>query len=126
MAYSSTEARHRMGVSARAYRVLHQWALDCVGDFTGRHEDMSWSRLEGLTAGDLLKRDDCGHKTLDEIAAAMREAGLSLPGHAASMNDAITLARGSKVYLAGRMRPLIVTDVGHLGDDVLLRLRLED
>ena len=126
MAYSSIEARHRLGLSARAYRALHQWASAHLPGFKGRHEDMTWRLLSGLTAGDLAALPDCGRKTIDEIAIAMRDAGFALVGHGASQEDTIILGRGSKVYVSGRTRPLVVTDVGSLGDDVLLRLRVDD
>lgn len=126
MAYSSIEARHRLGISARAYRALHQWAIANLPGFKGRHEEMTWRLLSGLKASDLTGLSDCGQKTIDEIAIAMRDAGFPLAGHGTAQDGAITLGRGSKVYVSGRTRPLVVTDVGSLGEDVLLRLRVDD
>jgi len=123
--YGSTAARHRMGVSARAYRALHQWAREHVEGFTGEHEAMEWRLFGGLTTADLLRTPNCGHATIDEIAVAMTGAGLALAGHA-DVERPVTLSRGSKVYLAGRTRPMVVADFAAMGQDVLLRLRIED
>jgi hypothetical protein len=125
MLYGSTAARHRMGVSARAYRALHQWARERVDGFAGSHEEMNWGLLQGITCAELLELPNCGHSTVDEIARAMAEVGMTLPGHAAAA-EPVTLTRGSKVFVAGRTRPLVVADVAAMGTDVLLRLRLED
>lgn len=123
--YGSTAARHRMGVSARAYRALHAWAREHVDGFSGAHEEMGWSLFKGLSRGDLLRMPNCGHATVDEIAVAMNEAGLTLTGHA-DLERPVTLTRGSKVYVAGRTRPMVVADFAAMGEDLLLRLRLED
>ena len=123
--YGSTAARHRMGVSARAYRALHQWARDHVDGFHGAHEDMEWRLFGGLTTADLLRTPNCGHATIDEIAVAMTGAGMSLAGHA-DVERPVTLSRGSKVYVAGRTRPMVVADFSPMGQDLLLRLRLDD
>ena len=123
--YGSTAARHRLGLSARAYRALHQWARDHVDGFTGAHEEMSWPLFERLTTADLLRTPNCGHATVDEIAVAMSAAGMLLAGHA-DVERPVTLSRGSKVYVAGRTRPMVVADLAAMGSDVLLRLRLED
>ena len=125
MLYGSTAARHRMGVSARAYRALHQWARERVDGFSGRHEDMSWPLFDGLTAADLLQLPNCGHATVDEIAVAMAGAGMPLPGHA-EIDRPVTLSRGSKVYVAGRSRAMVVTDFAPMGHEMLLRLRVEE
>ena len=125
MLYGSTAARNRLGVSARAYRALHQWARERAEGFSGRHEDMTWGLFGGLTCRDLLQIPNCGHSTVDEIAMAMNGVGLSLPDHAA-VERPVTLTRGSKVFLAGRSRPMVVADLAHMGPDVLLRLRVED
>ena len=123
--YGSTAARHRLGVSARAYRALHEWARERVDGFSGAHEDMAWRLFSGLGAADLLQLPNCGHATVDEIAGAMARAGLTLAGHA-DLERPVTLTRGSKVYVAGRTRPMIVADFAAMGHDVLLRLRAED
>lgn len=122
--YGSTAARHRMGISARAYRALHQWARENIEGFGG-HEQMSWPLFAGLTTAGLLKMPNCGHATIDEIAVAMGRAGLTLPGHA-DVDKPVTLTRGSKVFVAGRTRPLVVSDFAPMGADVLLRLRVAD
>ena len=123
--YGSTAARHRLGVSARAYRALHQWARENVSDFNGDHERMSWPLFAELTTADLLHMPNCGHATIDEIALAMGAAGLSLQGHA-EVEKPVTLARGSKVFVPGRARPMVVSDYAPMGADVLLRLRIVD
>ena len=123
--YGSTAARHRMGVSARAYRALHQWARENAPGFSGSHEEMSWPLFADLSAADLLQLPNCGHATVDEIALAMAGAGLLLSGHA-EVERPVTLTRGSKVYVAGRTRPMVVADFAAMGHDVLLRLRAED
>ena len=123
--YGSTAARHRMGVSARAYRALHHWALQHVDGFDGSHEAMNWGLFGQLTTPDLLDLPNCGHATIDEIAVAMSGAGMTLAGHA-DVDKPVTLARGSKVYVAGRTRPMVVADFAAMGHDVLLRLRAED
>ena len=123
--YGSTAARHRMGVSARAYRALHQWAREHVDGFGGSHEEMGWPLFAGLSTGDLLRTPNCGHATIDEIAVAMSAAGLSLAGHA-DIERPVTLSRGSKVYVAGRTRPMVVSDFAAMGEDLLLRLRVEE
>ena len=123
--YGSTAARHRMGVSARAYRALHQWARDHVGGFDGSHEAMDWALFAGLTTSDLLQTPNCGHATIDEIALAMSSAGMTLAGHN-DVDRPVTLSRGSKVFVAGRSRPLVVTDFAPMGADVLLRLRVDE
>jgi hypothetical protein len=126
MAYGNIAARHRMGLSARAYTVLHQWAAANVPGFSGRHEDMSWALVAEASAPALLQVRGCGHAALDEIAESMRAAGLSLRDHAAAADDRPAhLARGSKVYLAGRRRPMVVADYAAMGDEVLLKLRSE-
>ncbi len=114
-----------MGVSARAYRALHQWAREHVDGFDGAHEEMRWPLFTGLGTADLLQLPNCGHATVDEIAVAMSAAGLTLAGHA-DVERPVTLSRGSKVYVAGRTRPMVVADYAAMGQDVLLRLRLED
>ena len=124
MKYGGVGARHRMGVSARAYRVLHEWARLHAPGFSGDHDQMSWSRVAGVAAADLLAFPECGQKTVDEIAAAMQRQGMTLEGHEAAAHPT-TLARGSRVFLAGRSRQLVVVDVGSLGGDVLLRLRAD-
>ena len=126
MLYGSTSARHRMGVSARAYRALHQWAREHVGGFGGDHEEMSWRLFSEVHCAELLAQPNCGQNTVDEIALAMKAAGLSLVGHAAAADGPVTLTRGSKVFVAGRTRPMVVADLAAMGPDVLLRLRLED
>lgn len=123
--YGSTAARHRLGVSARAYRALHQWAREHVEGFNGSHEEMGWALFAGLTTTDLLRTHNCGHATIDEIAVAMSAAGLTLAGHA-DIERPVTLSRGSKVYVAGRTRPMVVSDFAAMGDDLLLRLRVEE
>jgi hypothetical protein len=125
MLYGSTPARHRMGLSARAYRALHQWAREHVQGFSGRHEDMNWAMFDGLTSADLLQLPSCGHSTVDEIARALKAEGRTLPGHAAAASP-VTLTRGSRVYLAGRTRPMVVADFAPMGQEVLLRLRSDD
>ena len=126
MLYGSTSARHRMGVSARAYRALHQWAREHLDGFGGDHDQMSWSLFSDVQSAELLALPNCGHSTVDEIASAMKAAGLSLAGHAAAAETPVTLTRGSKVFFAGRTRPMVVADLAAMGPDVLLRLRLED
>ena len=126
MLYGSTAARHRMGISARAYRALHQWAREHVDGFGGDHAEVSWSMFTGVHCTQLLAQPNCGHSTVDEIALAMKAAGLSLAGHAAAAQTPVTLTRGSKVFVAGRTRPMVVADFAAMGPDVLLRLRLED
>ena len=123
--YGSTAARHRMGVSARAYRALHQWAREHVDGFSGAHEEMGWPLFADLATADLLRMPNCGHATVDEIALAMKSAGMALQGHA-DVERPVTLTRGSKVFVAGRTRPMVVADLAPMGADVLLRLRLEE
>ena len=122
MTYKGVSARHRMGVSGRAYRVLYEWARLHAPGFSGDHEEMGWRRVAGVTAAELLAISECGQKTADEIAAAMQRQGMALKGHEAGA-EPTTLARGSRVYLAGRSRQMVVMDVGYIGGDVLLRLR---
>jgi len=122
MKYGAVAARNRMGLTARAYRVLHEWTRQHVPNFSAAHEDMTWTLVAPATAEQLLAIPECGQKTADEIAAAMRRQGLTLHGHEAVL-EPMTLARGSRVFLAGRSRPLVVVDVGRIGGDVLLRLR---
>lgn len=124
MTYKGVSARHRMGVSGRAYRVLYEWARLHAPGFAGDHEEMGWRRVAGATAAELLDIPECGQKTVDEIAAAMQRQGLALKGHEAGA-EPTTLARGSRVYVAGRSRELVVMDVGFIGGDVLLRLRAQ-
>ena len=123
--YGSTAARHRLGVSARAYRALHHWAREHVEGFNGAHESMEWGLFTGLTSAELLRTPNCGHATIDEIAVAMNAAGLTLAGHA-DVERPVTLSRGSKVFVAGRTRPMVVADLAPMGADVLLRLRVEE
>jgi len=125
MAYASTAARNRMGVTGRGYRLLHRWACGRAPGFSGRHEDMSWAVVAGVTGAELMQLPDCGFKTLDEIAAAMREAGLTLPDHPRQADAAPVLHRGDRVFLPGRSRPLVVDDFATLGEEVLLRLKKE-
>jgi hypothetical protein len=115
-----------MGLSARAYRALHQWAREHIEDFVGDHQEMRWSLFADMQCGELLAQPNCGQSTVDEIALAMKAAGLTLAGHAAAAESPVTLTRGSKVFVAGRTRPMVVTDFAPMGPDVLLRLRLED
>jgi hypothetical protein len=122
MTYKGVSARHRMGVSGRAYRVLYEWARLHAPGFSGDHEQMGWRRMAGVTAADLLAFPECGQKTVDEIAAAMQRQGMVLKGHEAGA-EPTTLTRGSRVYVAGRSREMVVMDVGFIGGDVLLRLR---
>lgn len=123
MAYGNIAARLRMGLSARAYRSLHQWAAASVPGFSGRHEDMSWPLVAGVTARALQGVHGCGPTLIDEIAAAMSGVGLAMADHGALEREHVPLARGSRVYLAGRARALIVADYALLGEDVLMRLR---
>jgi hypothetical protein len=126
MAYGNIAARHRLGLSARAYNALFQWAKEHASGFGGRHEELTWDLLSGVTAQALLKQRGCGHAVLDEIAGAMKQAGLAMPDHAASQERPPSLARGSKVLLAGRSRPMVVVDYAAMGEDVLVRLRADD
>ena len=127
MAYGNVAARLRLGLSARAYNALYLWAVEHAPGFSGRHEEMAWPLAAGVTAQALMGVRGCGHAAVDEIAAAMRAAGLSLPDHpAAAAERPPSLARGSRVYLAGRAKPLVVADYVAMGDDILVRLRAEE
>lgn len=128
MAYGNVAARHRLGLSARACNVLHQWALVRLQGYSGRHDDLSWAGVAPhLTCEGLLAVRGCGQSVVDEIASALHRAGFRLQGHAAAAlpERPAVLARGSRVQIAGRARPLVVADYAVMGEDVLLRLRAE-
>ena len=86
---------------------------------------MSWPLVAAVTGRALQAIRGCGPTLIDEIAGAMQDAGLAMADHSAASREDPTLARGSKVYLAGRPRRMIVADYAPLGDEVVVRLRPE-